>query len=149
MPLPLLEYRQLLDTRTNGGKPQILDPVRRKWVAMTPEETVRQLLLLYLLREKAYSPNRIGVEKMLVVNTLNRRFDVLVYAPDMSPWMLIECKAPSVPVTQAVFDQIARYNLPLRVPYLLVSNGLQTYCCAMDYKAESYHFLENLPDFPK
>lgn len=147
--LPLLDLQQTLQIRTRQGQRQVFDPIRRKWLVMGPEELVRQLLLLYLTREKGYSPNRIGIEKMLVVNTLTRRCDILIYAGDMSPWMLIECKAPSVPVTQAVFDQVARYNLPLRVPYLTVSNGMQTYCCAMDYGAATYVFLDQLPEFPK
>lgn len=147
--LPLLDLQQYLKTRTAKGQRQVFDLIRRKWLVMGPEELVRQLLLLYLVREKGYSPNRIGIEKMLVVNTLTRRCDILIYAGDMSPWMLVECKAPSVPVTQAVFDQVARYNLPLRVPFLAVSNGLQTYCCAMDYEASSYVFLDLLPEFPK
>ena len=115
---------------------------------MQPEEVVRQLLLLYLLREKGCSPNRIGIEKTLSVNGLTRRFDILVYDPEMKPWMLIECKAPGIAISQDTFDQAARYNLPLRVPYLVVSNGRDTYCCKMDYEKEGYDFLGELPGFP-
>lgn len=147
--IPLLAFEEFLQTRTRQDQRQIFDPIRRKWVALTPEELVRQLLVQYLIRERQYSPNRIGVEKMLKVNTLTRRFDLLVYDPGMAPWMLIECKAPAVPVSQATFDQVARYNLPLRVPYLAVSNGRDTYCCAMDYERADYTFLPALPDFPK
>lgn len=146
--IPLLSLEEHLQTRSADGQRQLFDPIRRKWVALTPEELVRQLLILYLVREKGYSSNRIGVEKMLKVNTLTRRFDLLVYAPDMSPWMLIECKAPTVPISQATFDQVARYNLPLRVPYLAVSNGMHTYCCALDYERQDYTFLKEFPDFP-
>ena len=147
--LPLLDLQGSLQTRHAGGQRQVFDPIRRKWLVLAPEELVRQLLLLYLIQEKGYSPNRIGVEKMLVVNTLTRRCDILVYAGDMAPWMLIECKAPAVPISQATFDQVARYNLPLRVPYLAVSNGRETYCCAMDYERSSYAFLDLFPGFPK
>lgn len=147
--LPLLALEAHLRTRTQENQRQIYDAIRRKWVALTPEELVRQLLLLFLTREKQYSPNRLGVEKMLKVNTLTRRCDILVYSPEMDPWMLIECKAPAVPISQDTFDQVARYNLPLQVPYLAVSNGRSTYCCQMDYTEQAYTFLTEFPDFPR
>jgi hypothetical protein len=147
--LPLLELREQLQIRQHEAQRQLYDPIRRKWLVMQPEETVRQLLLIFLTREKGYSPNRIGVEKTLSFNGLTRRFDILVYDPAMQPWMLVECKAPGVPISQDTFDQAARYNLPLRVPYLVVSNGRDTYCCKMDYENEGYDFLEGLPEFPK
>lgn len=147
--LPLLDMQESLQIRTLNGQRQVWDSIRRKWLVLGPEELVRQLLLLYLVSEKGYSPNRIGIEKMLVVNTLTRRCDILVYAGDMSPWMLVECKAPAVPISQATFEQVARYNLPLRVPFLCTSNGRDTYCCALDYEGSSYAFLDALPEFPK
>lgn len=147
--LPLLELSEQLQTRQREEQRQLYDPIRRKWLVMQPEEVVRQLLLLYLLREKGYSPNRIGIEKMLSVNGLTRRFDILVYNPEMKPWMLIECKAPGISISQDAFDQAARYNMPLQVPYLVVSNGRETFCCQMDYKEESYIFLDGLPEFPE
>ena len=147
--LPLLALQDHLRTRTQGAQRQVFDPIRRKWLALLPEEVVRQLILLHLVRDLGYSPNRIGIEKSLKVNTLSRRCDILVYSPDMEPWMLIECKAPSVAITQDTFDQEARYNLPLKVAYLAVCNGRTTYCCAMDYQRSGYTFLDRLPDFPK
>ena len=147
--LPLLDMQKELKTRTHEGRRQVFDTIRRKWLVLLPEEHVRQLLLLYLVQKLEYSPNRIGIEKMLIVNTLTRRCDVLIYSGDMDPWMLIECKAPSVPITQATFDQVARYNMPLKVPYLAVTNGIQTFCCELDYENSSYTFLEALPEFPK
>ena len=147
--LPLLDKQQGLQTRTFEDRRQVFDPIRRRWLVLLPEEHVRQLLLLYLVQELGYSPNRIGIEKMLLVNTMTRRCDVLIYAPDMSPWMLIECKAPAVPISQSTFDQVARYNMPLQVPYLTVTNGIQTFCCSLDYEQSSYTFLGSLPTYPK
>lgn len=147
--LPLLDMQKDLKTRTQEGRRQVFDAIRRKWLVLQPEEHVRQLLLLYLVHQLGYSPIHIGIEKKLVVNTLTRRCDILVYSAEMAPWMLIECKAPAVPITQATFDQVARYNMPLQVPFLTVTNGLQTFCCALDYEQSSYTFLDTLPEFPK
>lgn len=147
--LPLLEMLPALQTRTQEDSRQVFDAIRRKWLVLAPEELVRQLLLLYLVNERDYSPHRIGIEKKLVVNTMTRRCDVLIYSGDMDPWMLIECKAPGVAISQATFDQVAQYNMPLQVPHLMVTNGHTTYCCAIDYLQSSYQFLDALPQFPK
>ncbi len=127
----------------------IFDPIRRKLLVLAPEEFVRQLLIQYLIQVKSYNPNRISVEKKVVFNQMPKRCDVLIYDKQMIPLMLVECKAAEVPITLAAFEQIARYNTPLRVPYLLVTNGLDTYCCEMDYKKETFTFLAEIPDFPQ
>jgi hypothetical protein len=101
-----------------------------------------------LSREKSYNQTRIKIEKGLKVNTLSKRCDVLVYRPDLRPFLLVECKAPQVKITQDTFEQIARYNMPLQVPYLLVTNGLQSFCCAIDYEQRDYEYLEEIPAFP-
>jgi len=143
--LNLLAYQNQLKTKKQDNKKFIFDPIRKKYLVLQPEELVRQLLILYLIQEKKISKNRIGIEKSLKVNHLNRRLDILIYDKDVQPFMLIECKAPAVKISQSTFEQIARYNLPLRVPYLMVTNGMHTYCCKMDYEKESFEFLEELP----
>ena len=101
----------------------------------------------YLLDKKQVNINRINVEKQLIVNGRRKRFDIIVYGMDMHPFLLVECKAPSVPISQATFDQVASYNLALKTDYLLVTNGRSSYCCQMDYEEESYLFLEEVPVF--
>jgi len=145
--LDLLSYQNQLRTKKVENKKFIFDPIRKKYLVLQPEELVRQLLVLFLIHEKKISKNRIGIEKSLKVNTLNRRLDILIYDDAIQPQMLIECKAPSVKIDQSTFEQIARYNLPLQVPYLLVTNGLSTYCCKMDYEKETFEFLDELPNY--
>lgn len=145
--LNLLELSDQLRIERRADKPHIWDPLRRKQLVLTPEEMVRQLLIHHLINDCGYNTNRISVEKMLKVNSLTKRCDLLIYDQHFLPWMLVECKAPSVKITDATFRQIAIYNLPLRVPFLLVCNGPEAYCCSMDYERESYHYLAALPSF--
>lgn len=144
--LNLMSFKDHLQIKRENGQQMIFDPIRRKWLVLQPEELVRQLLVQYLLVEKGYNKNRIALEKLLIVNELERRFDVLIYDAATQPFMLVECKAPHVEITDLTFRQIAQYNLPLRVNYLLVTNGMKTYCCRMDYAEESYEFLPSVPD---
>jgi hypothetical protein len=145
--LPLLQYQHLLQLKTEAGKRFIFDVIRRSWVVLQPEETVRQLILQYLLLDKQYNKNRIAVERGLEVNGLYKRCDVLVFDIHMQPFLLIECKAPHVPITQDTFRQIATYNLPLQVPYLAVTNGPVSFCCQMDYHKESFEFIDDIPGY--
>lgn len=142
-------YSNSLRVEKIEDKRMIFDPIRRKLLVLTPEEFVRQLLLQYLIQTKSYNENRIGVEKKVVFNQMPKRCDVLIYDKKMIPFMLVECKAAEVPISLAAFEQIARYNTPLRVPYLLVTNGLDTYCCEMDYEKETFNFLPEIPDYPQ
>lgn len=147
--LDLSQYKQGLKLKRDEKKRiAVLDPIRKKWLVLLPEEGVRQLLLLYLMETKLYPKGKIAVEKGLVVNQLSKRCDLLIYDRQTTPWMLIECKAPNVKITQEVFEQIARYNMPLQVKYLLVTNGITTYCCELNYSSQSFTFLEEIPDFP-
>lgn len=130
-----------------GQSSKIFDIIRRKYVVMTPEEWVRQHLLNYLVIEKKVPKTLIAVEKSIKVNGLARRTDVLVYNKEMGKMMLAECKAPSVRITQKVFDQAARYNLSLDVKYFVLTNGLITICCTMDHLNRKYNFLKEVPDF--
>ncbi|MEK7253156.1 MAG: type I restriction enzyme HsdR N-terminal domain-containing protein, partial [Bacteroidota bacterium] len=146
--IDFLQFKDRLRFKTSGEQRLLFDPLRRRYFVQTPEETVRQLVLTYLLQEKGYQKNRIAIEKWLKVNGLPKRFDLLIYDPDLSPLLLVECKAPQVAISEATFRQIAMYNLPLQAQYLLVTNGIQTYCCQMDYPRQSYQFLQEVPAFP-
>ncbi len=144
--LNLLDYQSELKIKKEDGKRYLFDPIRKTYLVLTPEEMVRQLLIQYLLAERNISKNRLALERALKVNTMTRRWDLMIYRQDMTPWLLVECKAPEVKITQSVFEQISAYNLTLRVPYLLVTNGIDTYCCEMDYEGETFKFLEKVPD---
>lgn len=127
------------------GKYFVFDQLRKKEVILTPEEWVRQHFVQFLIHQKNYPKSLISLEKGLQLNELKKRTDILVFTNEGIPHVLVECKAPSVKITQAVFDQVARYNMKYKVKYLVVTNGLTHYCCEMDYECESYRFLEELP----
>jgi len=130
-----------------SGKTDVYDPLRAKWVAYTPEERVRQHFLHFMTGSLGYMPGRMAVETGISLNGTRRRVDALVYDDYGLPLMIVEFKAPQVTVTQAVFNQIVRYNLVLRVPYLTVSNGLKHYCCKVDMATGRYEFLTGMPRY--
>lgn len=131
----------------NEGKNQVFDVLRQRFVALTPEEWVRQHFVHYLLHDKGYPKGLMGNEVLLKLNGMNRRCDTVLYNRDLSAKMILEYKAPHVEITQKVFSQISRYNLVLHVDYLVVSNGLKHYCCRMDYEQGTYHFLRDIPAY--
>ena len=133
--------------KNSENKVLIFDEIRKKFVALTPEEWVRQHVVKFLLDEKKYPKSYINVEKNIKINGLTKRYDIVVFNPDGSIFLLVECKAPEVSITQNVFDQIARYNLKLNAQYLMVTNGLNNYFCQMDFENEKYIFLKELPPF--
>lgn len=126
---------------------EIFDFLRRKFVALTPEEWVRQHFTHWLVDQKGYPKGLLGNEIALTCGDKTLRCDSVLYNKEAAPLMIIEYKAPTVPVTQRVFSQISVYNLLLHVDYLVVSNGLQHYCCRMDYERQTYAFLEGIPDY--
>ncbi|MEO6169100.1 MAG: type I restriction enzyme HsdR N-terminal domain-containing protein [Chitinophagales bacterium] len=132
-------------TRNEGDQLQIFDGIRKKYVSLTPEEWVRQHWLKFLIEEKKYPRSLIAVEMSLKLNKLSKRSDIVVYGRNGAPQLIVECKAGDVKLTQKVFDQIARYNLTLKVKYLVVSNGNKSFCCWIDAEKGSYHFMEELP----
>lgn len=134
-----------LKIKSEGKVMQIYDPLRKKWIVLTPEEWVRQNFLRFLTDLKSYSTARLVVEKTLHINRMKKRCDALYYDGNGKPQVLVECKAPEVKVTQSTFDQIARYNSVLHVPFLIVTNGMEHYCCTMDFENERYHFLREIP----
>ncbi len=133
--------------RVQNGKQYVYDIIRKKYIALTPEEWVRQHLVHFLIHERKCPKGLIAVERGLTHNGLQRRFDVVVYSRNLTPWLIVECKAPQVAITQQTFDQIARYNMSLQVPYLLVTNGLQHFCCEIDYLQRSFSYLPDVPSF--
>jgi Type I restriction enzyme R protein N terminus (HSDR_N) len=145
--IDFLKFQPMLQLSKSDGRRTVFDPIRRRNVVLTPEELLRQLVLLYLLEEKKYAPGRVRVEMGLEVNGLQKRCDLLVFDAALRPWLLVECKSPKVSLTQAVFEQVARYNLPLQVPFLAVTNGLATAVSALDYEAKAFSFLTDFPDF--
>ncbi|MFK8104847.1 MAG: type I restriction enzyme HsdR N-terminal domain-containing protein [Saprospiraceae bacterium] len=143
-----LAFQDQLKLKSAEGKSWIFDPLRRKYLVAGPEELVRQLVIFYFIQQLAYNKNRIKVEMGLKVNTLARRCDILVYDNSVQAFLLVECKAPKVDITQATFEQIARYNMPLQVPFLMVTNGIKTYCCQIHYDTQSFTFLDHIPPYP-
>jgi hypothetical protein len=130
-----------------GGKEEIFDPFRRRFVRLTPEEWVRQHFLHYMTDHLGFPASLIIVEASLKFNTMLKRFDILACLPDGRPCMVVECKSPAVGITQAVFDQVAMYNLTLAVGCLVVTNGLSHYACQIDHENQRYSFLPEIPDF--
>ncbi len=143
---------QVLDLPDHGVKTKhgadgssVFDPVRRRWVALTPEEWVRQHVLNLLLVDLGCPPGMLGVEVPLALNGLAKRADAVVFGQGGRPVALVECKAPDVPLTRRVFEQAARYNTVFKVRYLLVTNGRMHYCCQVDHEQGSVDFLLSLP----
>lgn len=141
--LPLYTFK----FKESAGKVMIFDAFRKKYVVLTPEEWVRQNFVQFLVTEKKYSPALIVFEQALKYGELKKRADVLIYDRSGTPLLMVECKAPEVKIGQDTFDQVARYNMSFKVPYLVVTNGLDHFCCLMDYEKGSYQFLEEIPGF--
>jgi hypothetical protein len=138
-PQPDLRLRETNETL------QVWDVVRKKWVALTPEEWVRQHLIHFLRDHRGWSEALMAVEKNLKYNGLNRRPDVVVYTSEMKPCLLAECKAPEVAINQLVLDQAVMYNRALGVSYVLVTNGLHTSCCALQADVDQIQWLTDVP----
>ena len=130
-----------------NGHLTIFDVLRRKYVALTPEEWVRQHFVHYLIDHKGYPQALMANEIQLAIGNKKLRCDSVLYDRSLKPRMIIEYKAPTVNITQKVFDQITVYNMLLHVDYLVVSNGMKHYCCKMDYDNQKYLFLEDIPDY--
>ena len=135
--------------KNSENKTTIFDVIRKKFVVLTPEEWVRQHVVHFLIDHRNYPKSLINVEKAIMVNGTTKRYDVVVFKPDGSIFLLVECKAPKVKITQHTFDQIARYNLTLKGEYQMVTNGLEHYYCQIDYEAENYHFITEVPLYKK
>ena len=141
--LPTFQF----NVQSQGQSKQIFDFVRRRFVALTPEEWVRQHFVRFMVDYHSYPLSLFAIEKQVVVNGLKQRADVVVYNKDGKPWLIVECKAPTVKLDEDTLHQVVRYNLTLNVPYLVLTNGLEHFC--LEYQNESFLFLPELPAFPK
>jgi hypothetical protein len=133
--------------KDQDGKNMIFDPVRKKYVALTPEEWVRQHVIQYLNREKQVPLSLISIESEIRLYKTRKRFDIAVFDRNGSPLLIVECKSPSVPVTQEVVDQVVRYNMALKVSFLMLTNGLQHIYCQIDKNSSVMKLISDLPDF--
>ena len=136
-----------LKTKLVEGTTQVFDAVRKKYLVLTPEEWVRQHFIHYLNKEKNYPLGLMGVEQMVKYNGMQTRADIVLYTADGKPNVIVECKAHNVKITQDAFNQIAKYNFKLKVEFLVVTNGMQHFCCKMDYENNKITFLEEVPAF--
>ena len=133
--------------KTTEGKSFIFDSLRKKHVRLTPEEWVRQNFVQFLIAEKKYPVSLIAVEAGVKVNNNPQRADLIIFNRTGNPLLVAEFKAPEVKIDQKAFDQIVRYNMQLKVPFLIVSNGLQHYCCKINYDDNAYAFMNEIPEF--
>ena len=145
--LPLNLPPCLLKISNDAGKYSVFDVLRKKYIALTPEEWVRQHFVHYLIEHKGFPQALLANEVQIRLNATKKRCDTVLYRRDLSARLIVEYKAPSVEITQAVFDQITRYNMVLKVDYLIVTNGLQHYCCQIDYTRQAYCFLPEIPAY--
>lgn len=138
----------IFKTKTVKQSTQIFDTIRKKFIELTPEEWVRQHFINYLITEKKYPASLFLIEKGIKVKTMNKRTDIIVYsANSASPHLLVECKAPTIKITQDAFMQAANYNLTQKVTFLIVTNGINHFCCKMNYTDNSFEFIEEIPEY--
>ncbi|MCM1138795.1 MAG: type I restriction enzyme HsdR N-terminal domain-containing protein [Duncaniella sp.] len=126
---------------------EVYDRLREKWLLLTPEEWVRQNFTSFLINHRGYSSNLMTNEISISLNGTSKRCDTVIYDHELKPLVLVEYKEPNIPITQKVFEQIARYNIVLRVRYLMVSNGLKHYCCEVDSLNNQFRFLTEIPEY--
>lgn len=136
-----------LRVRHKGGKAEVFDPLRKRFVALTPEEWVRQHFTAYLISQMHYPSGLLANEMSITFGTMSRRCDTVLFGTDRQPRMIIEYKAPHVELTQKVFEQITRYNMVLHTPWLIVSNGMRHICCSVDYDNNKVTFIDHIPDY--
>lgn len=146
---PLNFPKYVFRFKNNKNIVSIFDTIRKKFIVLQPEEWVRQHCIEFLIQEKGYPKSLINVEKELIINDLKKRYDIVIYNPDGTIYLIVECKAPKIKINQNTFDQIARYNLKLNATFLMVTNGLNHYYCQMDFKNERYQFLQDIPVYAR
>ncbi len=147
IPIDLLSGADQLIIKKKNDHSLIFDPVRKKYIRLQPEEFVRQLFVLWLIQNTKINRNSIQVEKVLKINNVVKRFDILIYDNQMNPYIVVECKAPEVKITQSTFDQIAVYNMALSAPFLVVTNGRSTYIVQVNHTDKCYSFFDALPEW--
>ena len=135
--------------KSENGRKQIFDEIREKYVALTPEEWVRQNFVKYLVHEKKYPKGLITIEASLSYNTLIKRSDIVAYNRLGQPTLIVECKAPEIKLNQETFDQAAMYNLILKVGHIIITNGLSHYCCTINNEKSTFEFISEIPNYKK
>jgi len=143
--LSLSQYKDRLKLRRLATHTEVLDTIRRKFVMLTPEEYVRQLMVHYLITSSGYSLHRIQIEREIIVNQRSLRFDIVVLDGGLKPHMVIECKSHNEQISDATFHQVSMYNQSLQAKYLVITNGIHSYCAYMDYEMKSYHLIDHIP----
>lgn len=147
LPPLVVPYARLKLAKDSGGDLKVFDILRKKFVALTPEEFVRQNFIHWLIEDLHYPASLMANEVEIKINDTKKRCDSIIFGRECQPLIIIEYKSPDVEITQVTFDQIIRYNRELRAKYLIVSNGVKLYCCVIDYDNESYHFIPKIPDY--
>ena len=146
MRVDLGKYIQLLRIKEIDGKKFVFDPPRKKWVTLSPEEMVRQSIILYLVNEKKYSPGLMSVEKAIEFNTMVRRYDLVIYNRKLKPWILVECKSPDTALDENILRQVSVYNHSLDVPFIWLSNGHSNVLLKLNKEKGSFERCEELPE---
>lgn len=141
--LPLFE----VNIRTIDNKTEIFDEFRKKFLVLSPEEWVRQHFAHFMVNHKDYPKGLIALEYSLKLQSRSKRVDILAFSPQGNPLVVVECKSTDVKISQQVFDQIARYNMALRVEYLVVTNGIEHYACKINYNSMTYKYIEEIPSY--
>ncbi len=141
--LPQYSFR----IKKQNEKLVIFDSQRKRYVALTPEEWVRQNFIRFLIEEKGYPAAYLAIEKQLNMNGMKKRCDAILYNEHAQPFLIIELKAPNVAISQATFDQVAVYNAKLKVDFFIISNGIEHFCCKVNLKTSRYEFFSEIPDF--
>ena len=142
-PLNLPPYPFKLRPVNNGH--EIFDEVRGKWLLCTPEEWVRQHFVMHMLKNLGYSAGYLAIEIGLTVNQQKKRADIVAYNPNRSPVLIVECKSAKIKLGTSTFEQAARYNMALKVPFLMITNGLDHYCARIDHAKERWDFMDHIP----
>lgn len=147
LPLLNIPYANLRYAENEEGDLKIYDSLRKKFIALTPEEFVRQNFIHWMMNSFGYPESYIGNEIEISVNDTKKRCDTVIYSKDFTPLVIVEYKAPHIEINQSTFDQIVRYNMELKAKYLIVSNGLRHYCCKIDYQRNTYDFIRMIPSY--
>lgn len=141
--LPQYSFR----IKKQNEKLVIFDSQRKRYVALTPEEWVRQNFIRFLIEEKGYPAAYLAIEKQLNMNGMKKRCDAILYNEHAQPFLIIELKAPNIAITQATFDQVAVYNAKLKVDFFIISNGIEHFCCKVNLETARYEFFPEIPNF--
>tara|TARA_B100001559_G_scaffold317402_1_gene322560 strand:- start:204 stop:641 length:438 start_codon:yes stop_codon:yes gene_type:complete len=136
-----------IKTKLVNSKEYLFDELRKKWILSTPEEEVRQQFWKYLHFEKKYPVSLMAIEKTIVINGLNKRFDLLIYDRNGNPNIIVECKSRNVKINESALDQILSYQYKIGAKYLVLTNGNETYCIGIDLSSKKVTYLEDIPQY--